>query len=268
MQELQASTAPAGQGPAALPEAASLEAAGYVALPAPAARARFDAAGTALAGPAWESFAASWAALEPDRFMADGGRYRLRRHAAFRLAPGTAPQRLPHRPHYQTTEHNPLNGGIERWFAPVTPEAEASPALAALLEGARAVFDALRPGTDWLVEMHQFRIQARTGEAGKPTPEGMHRDGVDFVMVTLVGRHNVAGGVTGIRIDGQPGEQSFTLEQPLDSVLLDDHRVWHGVTPIAPLDPDQPGYRDVLVLTFSVRLPPSPGAAGRHTGPE
>ena len=43
---------------------------------------------------------------------------------------------------------------------------------------------------------------------------------------------------------------SFTLETPLDTVLLDDHRVWHGVTPVQPLDPAVPAHRDVLVLTF------------------
>ncbi|PWC29178.1 2OG-Fe dioxygenase family protein [Teichococcus aestuarii] len=230
---------------------AAIGAAGYVALPAEAARALFDPEDTALSGPAWAEFARSWEALEPDAHMADGGRYRLRRHAVFRLRAGDpALARAPHQPHYQGLEFNTLNGGVQRWFAPVTEAAAASPALAALLRGARAVFDGVAPGRDWHVEMHQFRIQARPDEAGKPTPEGMHRDGVDYVLVALIGRENVAGGETGIRVDGQPGEQSFTLSAPLDTVLLDDHRVWHGVTPIAPLDPARPGHRDVLVLTF------------------
>ena len=28
--------------------------------------------------------------------------------------------RKPHQPHYQSQDYNPLNGGIERWFEPVT----------------------------------------------------------------------------------------------------------------------------------------------------
>ncbi|WP_083747901.1 2OG-Fe dioxygenase family protein [Teichococcus deserti] len=227
---------------------AAVAAAGFAALPAARAATLF---GAAAAGPDWDAFAASWAALEPDRHMADGGRYRLRRHAVFALQAGQpALTRAPDQPHYQARVFNQLNGGVERWFAPVTPEVSAGPALAALLSGARAVFDQVAPGAGWHVEMHQFRIQARPDEAGKPTPEGMHRDGVDYVLVAMIGRENVAGGVTGIRVDGQPGEQSFTLENPMDSVLLDDRRVWHGVTPIAPLDPARPGHRDVLVLTF------------------
>jgi hypothetical protein len=43
---------------------------------------------------------------------------------------------------------------------------------------------------------------------------------------------------------------SFTLTAPLDSALVDDSRVYHGVTPVVPLDPAAPAYRDVLVVTF------------------
>ena len=32
--------------------------------------------------------------------------------------------------------------------------------------------------------------------------------------------------------------------------LIDDHRVFHGVTAIEPVDPTRPSYRDVLVTTF------------------
>ena len=227
---------------------------GFASLPAAAARQLFDAAGERLSGAAWAEFAASWDDLRPDTYMADRGRYRLRRHAVFRLRAGDpALVRAPHQPHYQGLDYNPLNGGVQRWFEPVTPAIGQGAALAALLGGARAVFDALRPGADWHVEMHQFRIEARPDEAGKPTPEGMHRDGVDYVLVTLIARENVAGGVTGIRVEGRSEEAaSFTLHDPLDSVLLDDHRVWHGVTPVVPLDPARPGHRDVLVLTFRV----------------
>ena len=37
---------------------------------------------------------------------------------------------------------------------------------------------------------------------------------------------------------------------PFDAALVEDARVYHGVTPVAPLDPAAPAYRDVLVVTF------------------
>jgi hypothetical protein len=43
---------------------------------------------------------------------------------------------------------------------------------------------------------------------------------------------------------------SFTLTQPFDAALVEDRRVMHGVTPVTPIDPTLPAYRDVLVVTF------------------
>ena len=102
----------------------------------------------------------------------------------------------------------------------------------------------------WHVEVHQFRIEARSGETGQPTPEGMHRDGVDYVLVLLVNRRNIASGVTSVHDLAGADAGQFTLTEPLDAALVDDARVMHGVTPVEPLDPAQPGYRDVLVVTF------------------
>ena len=78
----------------------------------------------------------------------------------------------------------------------------------------------------------------------------MHRDGVDFVIVLLVNRANIASGTTSIH--GPDGRElgRFTLTSPLDAALVDDSRVAHGVTPVKAIDPAQPAYRDVLVVTF------------------
>ena len=102
------------------------------------------------------------------------------------------------------------------------------------------------PGT-WYVEAHQFRIDTTDG-IGRPTPEGAHRDGVDFVAVLLVGRHGIKGGETRVfEADGPQGIR-FTLTEPWSALLLDDARVIHESTPIQPLEAH--GHRDTLVLTF------------------
>ena len=78
----------------------------------------------------------------------------------------------------------------------------------------------------------------------------LHRDGVDYVLVLLVNRRNIASGTTSIHaLDGRP-LGAFTLTQPFDAALVDDARVSHGVTPVEPIDPAQPACRDVLVVTF------------------
>jgi hypothetical protein len=200
--------------------------------------------------PGWADFAASWGNLRPDEFMADGGRDRKRRHAVLGAEPGAAPLLQPRQPHYQSRDYNPLNGGVERWFEPIAPDIVAGPALARVLGFGRELFDRLRPGAAWKIELHQFRIEAKGGAPGRPTPEGVHRDGVDFALALLIRRENVASGTTTIRDLAGKALGGFTLTEPFDAAIVDDARVAHGVTPVAALDPSRPAYRDVLVATF------------------
>ena len=199
----------------------------------------------------WEAFAQSWDGMPVDTYMADGGRYRRRRHAVFAAAPGATITREPHQPHYQGVEYNPLHGGIERWFEPVPDVIAGGASATTILTFCRALFEQLDASIHrWHIELHQFRIEARHGELGKPTPEGLHRDGVDYVLVLLIGRRNIQSGVTSIRGADGGDLGSFTLTRPFDAALVHDARVYHGVTAVEPLDPAQPAYRDVLVVTF------------------
>jgi hypothetical protein len=202
----------------------------------------------------WQAFEASWDALEVDRYMADGGRYRRRRHAVFGALDGGQIRREPHQPHYQSEEYNPLHGGIMRWFEPILPDVASGPSMVTILRYCRSLFESLASRTArWKIEVHQFRIEARAGEEGRPTPEGLHRDGVDYVLVLLIGRYNIASGTTSIHaLDGGLLGQ-FTLTHPFDAAVVDDTRVAHGVTPVEPIDPSLPAYRDVLVVTFAAR---------------
>jgi hypothetical protein len=231
------------------PIAAAVARDGYDFVRAPQMCAVLEAAGLRD----WDSFAANWDDLGVDAYMADGGRYRRRRFACFR-ASADGLSRKAHQPHYQSRDYNPLNGGLQRWFEPVTEAAGRHPALRAILATCHLLFDGLtlpplRPAS-WHIEIHQFRIEARPGAEGHPTPEGMHRDGVDWVLVLLVDRVNIASGETSIGDLARHPLGSFTLTEPLDAAVTDDNRVFHGVTPVTPLDPGRPGHRDVLVVTF------------------
>ena len=230
------------------PLSETIRSAGFAFVQADAMRAALSQIGSLVD---WERFAASWDDLGLDTYMADGGRYRKRRFAVFGTrADDAAIERLPHQPHYQSRDYNPMNGGIERWFQPILPEIATGPTLATILRFCRDLFERLSGPQNWHIELHQFRIETRRGAAGQPTPEGRHRDGVDHVLVLLVGRRNVQSGMTTIHdLDGG-ALGSFTLTQPLDAAVVDDRRVLHGVTPVEPVDPETPGFRDVLVATF------------------
>lgn len=201
--------------------------------------------------PDWPAFAASWDALEPDTYLARLGRHRRRRYAVYSSDRAGAIRREPHQPHYQSSNYNVLQGDIERWFAPITPALDASHSLQTILRFARDFYTQLAPETlHWHIEVHQFRIEAKVDEAGEPTPEGVHRDGVDYVLVLLVDRQNIASGTTTIHDANGTLLGSFTLTNALDSALVDDARVFHGVTPVTPLDASAASHRDVLVVTL------------------
>ena len=204
--------------------------------------------------PDWEAFAASWNGLALDTHLPDGHRYRRRRHATFSAPGGSeAFRREAHQPHYQGKEYNRLVGGIERWFEPIEPAIATGESFAEVVRFGLRLFGSLRPGIGWHIEAHQFRIEARSGAAGQPTPEGVHRDGVDFVTVMLVDRVNIASGTTTMHSPEGRELGAFTLATACDAALVDDSRVMHGVTPVNPVDPARPAWRDVLVVTYKGR---------------
>ena len=204
----------------------------------------------------WARFAASWNDLGPDNYLAASGRKRRRRHAVFSMSTTGSARREPHQPHYQSRTYNPLQGGIERWFEPLLPTTDGT-TLQRILGFGRDVFGALAPAArHWHVEVHQFRIEARADQAGEPTPEGVHRDGVDYVLVLMIDRENIESGTTTIHAPDGARLGNFTLTHPFDAALVDDHRVSHGVTPVRPRNVTRPSHRDVLVVTFKASEPP------------
>ncbi len=224
-----------------------------------------------LAEEALQQLAAHWHDLPPDPHLRDTGAYRSRRHACYMFEVSEDRlTRTPHRAHWQPVTYNALHGGIERWFSPVHDALDQTAAWPALLHALGHVFAeaSATPPDIWFIEAHQFRIDTANG-IGRPTPEGAHRDGVDYVAVILVERQGVHGGETRVfpahlAADGQD-EVRFTLVEPWSALLLDDARVLHETSPILPandghgLPPaasDAPastgmvGHRDTLVLTY------------------
>jgi hypothetical protein len=224
---------------------------GYAFVPAGEMTAELEAKGLRD----WNGFAASWDDLGLDRYMADGGLYRRRRHAVFEIC-GKDIKRLLHQPHFQALSHNPLNGGVARWFEPIQPEIGRHPAFLSVLTLCNDAFTAQShfQNPKWRVEAHQFRIEASaSGGMGKPTPEGVHRDGVDWVFVMLVRRENISGGETIIEDETGRLIQRQSLSNPHEAIFLDDLRVRHGVTDVHAGAKGGPTFRDVLVLTFKKR---------------
>src|SRR5712691_10109924 len=113
----------------------------------------------------WTRFGDSWNDLGLDTYMADGGRYRRRRHAVFTIDGGQI-RRESHQPHFQALDYNPLNGGIARWFEPMADDVGDGATLRTILGFCGAFFGGIeqehaRATPRWRAEVHQFRIEAR-----------------------------------------------------------------------------------------------------------
>ncbi len=202
----------------------------------------------------WTRFARHWQHLAPDPYAAEPGVQQLRRHGQYSVRDGVV-QPMPTRTFAQPENSNPLYIGRARGFEPLTKAFATDPLLHGLLKLLGRVAAALDDVAEWNVKVHPFRIRALADDDGRPTPEGLHRDGVTLVSSLLVGRRNAIGGESSV-CDLSGGQLlTTTLAEPGTLLLSDDRRTLHGVSPIRPIDRSGPAQRDVLVITFASRWP-------------
>lgn len=203
---------------------------------------------------AWAGFTDSWNRLDPDPYMKPGDNFRNRRFGKFRVdATGAmAIEPLDDCSFFQPAGINGYAGGVRRYFSALEPAVRDSAILGAIVRAClRAILGSGTPlPRRWQVAAHQFRIRCDHAVTGHPTPEGLHRDGHHFISMHLMARARVVGGVSSVcDRDGQPLLE-VTLQQPMDSLLLDDEALLHIASPIRPSG-DAPGHRDMLVIDYN-----------------
>lgn len=201
----------------------------------------------------WTQFSESWNTLHKDQYMADGGKYRFRRYSEFSIAPRNQELSvLEHVPYRQSKEVNYLNGDIDRMFSPIRSDIQQNKAFQNVLFSCANVLDVIHKDATWLVQVFQNRIFARSDGPGKPTPEGVHRDGVDYVLTLMVKRQNVLGGESATYDAGDGTlKAAVTLAMPGDFIFLDDNKTLHGVEEITRDNESKDGFRDVLIAMYT-----------------
>jgi hypothetical protein len=200
----------------------------------------------------WKRFQAIFEDLPPDTYMNDGGTYRLRRFGRFVYTRDDGRLEVqPHAPYSQPKYFNPLNGGLDRHFAPLTDGIVNNQVLQRVLRLLGAAYSALEDQSRWRINTYFNRIVARSEEAGKPVPEGKHRDGVKFSCLLMANHINFIGGDTTL-FDLLTHNVVFEgrLNAGGDIMVFRDDTVLHDTTAIQPEDLTRSGYRDVLVIEF------------------
>ncbi|WOX21572.1 2OG-Fe dioxygenase family protein [Streptomyces solicathayae] len=194
----------------------------------------------------------SWDGLPVDRFMKGGASYRRRRYSEFQLT-DRGLVRAPHGAFRQSLAVNPLHGGVAREFEPVEQEVAESPLLTALVRTLLArlpgSFDSATGG----IGIHQIRIVASREAEGLPAPEGIHEDGHHFVAQVLLRRENVEGGVSQVYDREKNPLFRTLLTEPFETVVIDDRRVFHGVSAVEVAEGTPVGVRDMMLVDFFPR---------------
>jgi hypothetical protein len=202
------------------------------------------------------TFANHWSNLTLDRHMGDGGTYRYRRYGEFEAQPGALRRQLPHGPYEQPKYINNLNGGVPRLFDPLEDSFVSHPLFNRLLDWLTRVYDQCEGAPqNWNIRLHPYRVVASSVEAGNPTPEGLHRDGVDYIVSMLVMRNNVVGGESTITDNQGQVLWQRTLQGPLDIMIGQDAQIMHAVSPVTPSERGVAAWRDVLVVAFTRATP-------------
>ena len=198
---------------------------------------------------------AAWEDLPRDDHLPGGDDYRFRRYGRMRASPvpdgGYELVTLPPADFQQHEDLIPLYRGAARRVAPVEEATAAEPALRALIqfdldiiaqaEGARRTLE---------IGLHLIRVVADLGGRRRaPAPEGRHRDGHDWIAMHLMGRRACSGGASRVYPGDAPEPLLVTtLQEPLDTLVIDDRRVEHEVTSIVALD--KGAGRDMLLVDF------------------
>ena len=172
------------------------------------------------------------------------GNYRFRRLSRFTVSRNELIN-LPHGYLFQSKQYNPLVGDIRREFS------ELDNALIELADFKKVVLtfsDSCKLHPEAEIAVHQIRTTCSPDNFGNPAPEGIHRDGTDFIGIFSVDRENIQGGETHLYASKKEKPVFNKILNPGELILVNDHEFFHFTTPIKPVS-DTQGTRDVIVLT-------------------
>lgn len=158
-----------------------------------------------------------------------------------------------HGPLFQPLTVNKTHGNISREYAELRFEDPATKLLVDSMVKQFANAFAIPENTEILVQFQ--RITCGKDLHGEPTIEGWHNDGVEFLGMICISRNNIIGGESQLKDQSEPEKifLSRTLQEG-EMLLIDDRKTLHYVTPIKPIDQQQAGSRDIIILcTHSCR---------------
>jgi len=109
----------------------------------------------------------------------------------------------------------------------------------------------LKDNNRYDISLHQVRQICYPNVESHNSPEGIHKDGADYIVSALVmNRYNINGGESIVYDDDKNMLYNTILEKG-EGIFQDDKRLWHYVTPITT-DNNYIGIRDIIGLDIKI----------------
>lgn len=101
------------------------------------------------------------------------------------------------------------------------------------------------------ISVHQVRLISYLNKISDNAPEGIHRDGADYIVSALIlNKNNILNGKSIIYDQDKNKLDEYQLELG-EFIFQEDKNLWHDITPILA-DNDYFGYRDILGFDLKI----------------
>lgn len=206
------------------------------------------ALGIALSKDGVESLQEVWTRLPHDPHLPEALSTRRRLHARFTYERQSSRLiRLPHGEYFQSRSANRLYGGRQRRFGPIDQsDLDSNPAIETAISACASALPVCYSKLH--IHCHLMRIVGLPELAGEPSPEGIHRDGFDYVSLHLINRINLDGGQSIVLSDDLMIATAPMLTKPFDTLVLDDRRFLHAALPF--FVSKGIGFRDMMLCSY------------------
>lgn len=199
----------------------------------------------------WVIFKDTWNHLDQDKYMNDNGDYRLRKFTKAKYCHNDDTLWMKEYDYYyQPPKVNALNGGMKRWFTQIDIDTFNNKILNAAIKTIGRSISEFADQKEWNINIYLNRILAKNCKEGKPSPEGIHKDGVKFSLLLLMDRENVNGGENTIYDLNKKPTFTHTLKSEGECILFMDEPTYHFASPVTQVDISTEGHRDLLVIEF------------------
>ena len=148
------------------------------------------------------------------------------------------------------SQYNGTKGGYRRFFRGMPDSFLDGPAVLKAINAFADHFGV--PDGQVVLLLIQTSVITPQDEGKCTTGDGIHCDGVDVCMLSVLRRENVKGTRSAAFLDPEGTQPLFTprVLQPGECMFWRDNRVYHYVEPARLVDKSKPGYRTVLVMGY------------------